>query len=440
MSISRKPYPLAILLAMLISLWASACRPALTPSVSPTNTPATVLLGQASLIAMDLDDLVSAAELIVLGQVETVYPSRWNTSDGQLPEGMTLANIDFSVYPLFTDHEVRVLQVLKGHPEQDHVRVRTFGGEYEGIGFVYFPSIVLEQGQTYLFLLGRCPECSTGHIIPEHYICWEVFTLSDNQAIPQRRPLEYEFSLDDLIEYIRTTAVFRLRMPQGNPFLAGERITLAQLREILRSEIPVPPGRQIQEIWGGYYHRYAFAIWFDDGLLCIIKIWGGDPPKREALLAEAPQLQRVEVQGYLGVGTSPGILEKDGQVYSYPGQVMLWLDEDFLTVALYSEALSLEALLDIAEAMPWHVLLEKEPLPTYTPMEIPMMTEIPTATELLTETPTPTLMETPVMTEIPTATELPTETPTPTLMETPVMTEVPTATELPTETPTPTPE
>ncbi len=294
---------------------------------------------------MDLNDLIGVAELIVLGQVEVVYPSRWNTPDGKLPEGMTIYTLSPDVLPLFTDVEFRIGQTLKGDAGgKERVRVRTIGGEYEGMPFRYQNLPLLDLGQKYLLFLERYPERPTAPIDPDHYVITDAFAIADGQAIAMKHG-GYDVPLEAI--------PFLLRMPQGNPFLVGRRVSLAEAQAEFGWEVPLPQGREVREVWVAREAccTHAVAVWFDDGLWLVMRNRVEDRLDVEELLERAPEMAMVEVKGYPGGGGCPGVIEKDGRQFSHLGNVTVVL-KDCLTLALYSDSLSLGALLEIAEMIP----------------------------------------------------------------------------------------
>lgn len=178
------------------------------PTPNPTNTLQAGPAMFASWIKVDLDSMIDLSALIVIGQVETIYPSRWRTADGKLPEGVSVADVPFEYMPLITDMEFHIDQVLKGEWPQSTVRVRTFGGEYEGFLLPYDGERTmppLEIGPTYLLFLEE-NTARTGYLGPEHYLVigglQGMFTIANNRATS----IDYDFALEDLLAYIAARA------------------------------------------------------------------------------------------------------------------------------------------------------------------------------------------------------------------------------------------
>jgi hypothetical protein len=159
------------------------------------------IMSHASLAMMSLDDLITQADLIIIGRVNTVYPSRWNTPNGKLSKETTVETISPEMV-IFTDTDFQIDKILKGKVEQPKVRVRTFGGEVEQDRMIIDAEPSLVGGQDYLLFLFNDTGL-TADIDSEHFLVLGaiqgVYQIHDGKAVS----VNDEWLLDDLIEYIR---------------------------------------------------------------------------------------------------------------------------------------------------------------------------------------------------------------------------------------------
>lgn len=155
----------------------------------------------SSMEELTLDELITKADLIVVGQAKTVYPSRWNTTNGKLPDDVTTKNLSTKNI-IFTDLNFLVSQNIKGEFEES-VLIRTFGGQVDQDIMIISPTESLETGQIYLLFLSRDNTGLTAGIDPGHYLVLGsiqgVYKVSDGKAISFRD----EWQLEELIAYIQ---------------------------------------------------------------------------------------------------------------------------------------------------------------------------------------------------------------------------------------------
>lgn len=160
------------------------------------------IMSHAPLVMMSLDDLITQADLIVVGRANTVYPSRWNTPNGKLSKEITVETISPEMV-IFTDTDFQIDKILKGKVEQPQVRVRTFGGEVEQDRMIVSGEPSLFSGQDYLLFLIKDNTGLTADIDPEHFVVLGaiqgVYQIHDGKAVS----VNDEWLLDDLIEHIR---------------------------------------------------------------------------------------------------------------------------------------------------------------------------------------------------------------------------------------------
>ena len=137
------------------------------------------------------------------------------------------------------------------------------------------------------------------------------------------------------------------------PLPNGIRVSFAEAQSrIGRNEIPIPSGLNIRETWitNGNVdsERQSVAIEFDSGILLIIHHMTTHP-NWDGIISSTPELMKVSINGNTGVGANPGATHYNGKDYPYPGSVSWWMDGLYLS--LYSDTLTLEELLKIAETV-----------------------------------------------------------------------------------------
>ena len=82
-----------------------------------------------SYVEMSLNDVIYEADTIVLGEIETTFPSEWNTQNGKLPDDATWQTVSDQNLYIFTEQVFRVSKFLKGEQTDSSLIVRTFGGQ-----------------------------------------------------------------------------------------------------------------------------------------------------------------------------------------------------------------------------------------------------------------------------------------------------------------------
>ena len=177
---------------------------ALLFAVVALNKNTSITLGSdALLLRYSTDDLIKKAELIVIGEVVSTLPSRWNGPDridlkNASPEEVARA------HGLFTDSLISINQILKGNIVKPVVRVRSFIGETEKVRWVNEsePSFVIRR--TYLLFLAK-DTGATARIDPGDYISLGayqgVYEIVGGKAISRND----EWVLEDLIAYIQNS-------------------------------------------------------------------------------------------------------------------------------------------------------------------------------------------------------------------------------------------
>ncbi len=150
--------------------------------------------------AKNIDDKIKEAELIVIGEVTTSLPSRWNGPYGNDPQNASPQAIA-TANGLFTDSIISVNKTLKGNAVDPVVRVRSFIGETPKVRWVdeYEPSFA--KNRTYLLFLARdigaTASVDPGYYVPVNEILG-VYEINDNRAITKGD----RWLLEELIAYI----------------------------------------------------------------------------------------------------------------------------------------------------------------------------------------------------------------------------------------------
>jgi hypothetical protein len=183
-----------------------------------------IITSNASYPEMSLDTLINESDLIVIGVVDKVHSSRWNTLDGKLPVGLTIHTITPDKV-IFTDINFKADQVLKGQGNQKAVRIRTLGGTVENDQMIVNGTASFELGNTYLLFLGL-DTGATADINPGHYFVrgglQGLYKVFNGKATN----LKDEWFLEDLIAYIEQA-------------LSSETIPVAET-PVLITDIPDP--------------------------------------------------------------------------------------------------------------------------------------------------------------------------------------------------------
>lgn len=178
-----------------------------------------------SLEEKTIDNLIEESELIVIGKVDTILPSKWKVPNGKIPDVLTVSVILDNNMSIVTDHLISVVQVLKGNYKESVVRVRAFAGEIDQVRFVSSSEPSYKLGQTYvLFLIedhGPTQIVDPGDFIPVNAID-AVYEIVNGHA----RSIDDEWLLEDLVAYIEKS-------------LSSEA-TLPTQPALLPTELPIP--------------------------------------------------------------------------------------------------------------------------------------------------------------------------------------------------------
>lgn len=141
----------------------------------------------ASLPLLDTEELSNCSEIIVIGTVKEILPSKWTSSDGKRPNGIDSFSLENSIY---TDITISVDKYLKNPSSSKEVTVRVDGGTVgnDTLEADYEPTF--EPGERILLFLTEDVVISTSNIEPKHFrvtgCMLGKFTLTDDGKAVRR--------------------------------------------------------------------------------------------------------------------------------------------------------------------------------------------------------------------------------------------------------------
>lgn len=164
------------------------------------QTEPTLITHSGSIEFITIDEKISKAELIIIGEVKTTLPSRWLAPKGKEARNPSPEEV-FRSGGLFTDTLITIDQILKGSFSQPIVRVRSYIGETEQVRWVNSSEPSFERGQIYLLFLEK-DIGPTKNVDPGDYVSVNsntaVYKIVDGKAISA----DDEWVLEELISYI----------------------------------------------------------------------------------------------------------------------------------------------------------------------------------------------------------------------------------------------
>ena len=138
-----------------------------------------------------------------------------------------------------------------------------------------------------------------------------------------------------------------------NPLGSGAEVSFVSAQNRLSYSIPQPKSEEVERVWVSTDPEnpleQSVAMRFKSGLLLIIHTHEKPIDNWDQTIAIMPVFKRIDVNGNSGMGSDPGVTEVQGQSYAYPGSVEWWVNG--LDITLYSDTMSLEELLKIAETV-----------------------------------------------------------------------------------------
>jgi len=147
-------------------------------------------------------------------------------------------------------------------------------------------------------------------------------------------------------------------LPGDAPLNNAEVVTLEQAQTRTAYHIPLPERITIQQVWiqttssgdaPEIPARRAVAVQFENDVL--LRIYPLDrQPDWDRLIAQSKDyFKKISVNGIPGIGADPGVVIYDGEEYFNRGSVVWWVDG--LKYGLYTDTVSLEELLKVAETL-----------------------------------------------------------------------------------------
>lgn len=155
----------------------------------------------ASLVPLNDTELSNCSEMIVIGTVKEILPSKWTSVDGKRPDGIDSFSLENSIY---TDITISVDKYLKNPSSSKEVTVRLYGGTVGNDTLEVDHEPMFKPGEKVLLFLTEDVVISTKDIKPEHFKvtgCMQgKFTLTDDgKAV---RP-DKTVNLDELLSKIK---------------------------------------------------------------------------------------------------------------------------------------------------------------------------------------------------------------------------------------------
>ena len=152
-------------------------------------------------------------------------------------------------------------------------------------------------------------------------------------------------------------------MPDEAPILGAEMVTFGEAQARSTYHIPLPKGIAIQQVWveinssGDSLEtptKRPVAIQFENDLL--LRIYPQNrQPDWDKIVEQDKDFKKISVNGILGIGAEPGVEIYDNEAFFRRGSVSWWVDN--LEYGLYTDTLSLEELLKIAETLQLEISL-----------------------------------------------------------------------------------
>jgi len=149
---------------------------------------------------LNISNQAKGSDVIVMGEVKEILPSRWTTADGKRPE-----KIDGEL--IYTDVIIEVEKYFKNPQPTKEITVRTLGGTVDKDLMIAEDEAEFEPNErVLLFLTSEDP--FTNNIGGQHFRVkgWMhgKFTITNNQAIRPKLPQEYRnIPLQELLKMMQ---------------------------------------------------------------------------------------------------------------------------------------------------------------------------------------------------------------------------------------------
>jgi hypothetical protein len=111
-----------------------------------------ILYAPGLMIEKSIDQLIGESAIILLGQVESETPGKWNTSDGKIAPGITKHNISPLLH-IYTYKNIVVTEYIKGEQSQNHIQVGNMGGIVGKDSETIDGAPILKLGESYILFL-----------------------------------------------------------------------------------------------------------------------------------------------------------------------------------------------------------------------------------------------------------------------------------------------
>lgn len=149
---------------------------------------------------LNISYLAKGSDVIVIGEVKEILPSRWTTADGKKP----LVIDDERIY---TDITIKVYEYIKNPQSTKDITVRTLGGTVGEISMVNDDEAEFEPNEKVLLLL-TTEDPFSKDIGGQHYrvIGWMhgKFKITNSHAIRPKLPKEYQdLPLEEVLNKIQ---------------------------------------------------------------------------------------------------------------------------------------------------------------------------------------------------------------------------------------------
>ncbi|TFG74146.1 MAG: hypothetical protein E4H21_11350 [Thermodesulfobacteriales bacterium] len=148
---------------------------------------------------LNTTNLVKGSDVIVIGEVKEILPSRWTTTDGKRP-------VKIDDERIYTDFIIRVDEYLKNPQSTKEITVRTLGGKVDDDSMIVEDEAEFKPNEKVLLFL-TTEDPFTKNIGSEHLRVtgWVhgKFTIINDQAIRPKLPQEHRnIPLQELIKSV----------------------------------------------------------------------------------------------------------------------------------------------------------------------------------------------------------------------------------------------
>lgn len=135
----------------------------------------------ATLEPLNDTELSNNSDMVVIGTVKEILPSKWNSADGKRPNNTDSFNLESLIY---TDITINVDKFFKSSSSSREVTVRVYGGTVGNDTLVVDFEPTFQPGEKVLLYLMKDATKGTSNIGPEHFkvtgLMQGKFTLTDD--------------------------------------------------------------------------------------------------------------------------------------------------------------------------------------------------------------------------------------------------------------------